>query len=238
MEENMQQSQEVEQIENTPAKKKKLTKFEKWYRDLHRFERICLRPVMNFTLHGNVKKFDDRAYLFVGNHYSVYDIVFACMLTNNPIHFVAKKDLLEKKSAQWFYKKCEVIPVSRDGTDARAVIQMMRLLKNGENIGIYPEGTRNHSYDEFLPFKSGAAAIAIKTKTPIVPFAIVNRAKPFRRTHIVVGEPIEFSEYYGKRLTEEEMQACDNLIRDTIWNLRQDFLNSLDEKTRNKICRK
>ena len=40
-------------------------------------------------------------------------------------------------------------------------------------IGIFPEGTRNRTNEELLKFRHGAVAIAKKTGTPILPFAII-----------------------------------------------------------------
>ena len=49
-------------------------------------------------------------------------------------------------------------------------------MKNGEKLAIYPEGKRNKSGEGFLPFNPGCAMLAIKTKTPIVPVVIYEKA--------------------------------------------------------------
>ncbi len=218
--------------------KKKKTKLEKWFRTMRRFEFIVLRRIFPFKKHGNLKKYNDGAYIIVGNHYSVYDVAFSCMLTDRPVHFAAKVELWDKKIMRYFCNKCECIPVNRDGNDVKAVMQMLKLLKSGEVINIFPEGTRNHSYDSFLPFKSGAAALAIKAKVPIIPFVEMTRVKPFKTTHIVVGEPLEFTEYYGKRLTDDIVKECDDKIRDTLWALRTGFLEEQEQKKQAKKDKK
>lgn len=95
----------------------------------------------------------------------------------------------------------------------------MKYLKGGESIVIYPEGTRNKSKEIFLPFKGGAAAISIKTKTPIVPVVQVKKIRFLRRSHVIYGEPIEFSEYYDKRLSEEDIAICENMLREKMLEL-------------------
>lgn len=199
--------------------KKKLTKFEKWFRTLRRFERIIMRPAFRYKKFGHTEAYDDRAYIFVSNHLSLIDVMGFVEVTNNPVHFIAKKDLFEKGLMKRFVLKCQCIPVNRDGTDVKAVMQAMKYLKSGESIGIFPEGTRNKSDEIFLPFKSGAAAISIKTKTPIVPIVQLRKPKFLRRSYVMFGEPIEFTEYYDKRLTEDDVTVCDEMLRDKMLEL-------------------
>ena len=210
--------------------KVKLTKFEKWFRTLHRFERIFYRPLFPYKKHGHTQPYNDRPYIFVGNHLSYLDVVAVAIATDKPVHFIAKKDLFEKGLMKKFVTKCECIPVSRDGTDVKAVMQAMKYLKGGQSIVIFPEGTRNKTCDTFLPFRSGAAAISIKTKTPIVPVVQIKKIRFFRRSHFYYGEPIEFGEYYDKKLTEEDIQQCDEALRDKMLEMYAE----LSEQTKKK----
>ena len=200
-------------------KKQKLNKFEKWFRTLHRWERMFYRIWFPYKKHGHTDPYDDRPYIFVGNHYSLFDVVFTAVPTTKPVHFIAKKDLFEKGLMRKFVLKCQCIPANRDGTDVKTVMQAMKYLKGGESIVIYPEGTRNKSKEIFLPFKGGAAAISIKTKTPIVPVVQVKKIRFLHRSHVIYGEPIEFSEYYDKRLSEEDVAICENMLREKMLEL-------------------
>lgn len=170
--------------------------------------RIMFYPIHSivypFKLYGN-KKVGKGAYVYVGNHYCLWDIFYPAHTTWEGIHFLAKQSILEAPIVGRWARGCGVIGAQRDGSDVRTVMDAMRVLKNGEKISIFPEGTRNKvSDEEFLPFHGGAAMFAIKTKTPVIPFAICNRPKVFRKTHVVFGEPMEFTEYYGKKLKNNE----------------------------------
>lgn len=210
--------------------KVKLNKFEKWFRTLRRFARIVYRPLFPYTKHGHTEYYDDRPYIFVGNHLSLCDVVIMAMATSKPVHFIAKKQLFEKGLMKKFVLKCQCIPVNRDGTDVKAIMQAMKYLKGGESIIIFPEGTRNKTDEIFLPFKSGAAAISIKTKTPIVPVVQYKKIKFLRRAHALYGEPIEFSEYYDKRLTEEDIRKCDELLRNRMIEMHAELKEFLSKK--------
>ena len=220
-----------------PKKEKvKLNPVSKWFRTLRRAEPFLYRPFFPYKKHGHTEQFKDRAYIFVGNHLSVLDVVFAAVATNRAIHFMAKKSLFEKGLMKKFVTKCECIPVNRDDSDVRAVMLAMKYLKADESVCIFPEGTRNKSDEVFLPFKGGAAAISIKTKTPIVPMVQVKNKKIrfLRRAHVYYGEPIEFTEYYDKRLTEDDINKCDEILRDRLYEMYTELSNILSKKKKAK----
>lgn len=199
--------------------KKKLNKFEKWFRFMHRAEKLVYRVWFPYKKYGHTQPYNDRAYIIVGNHLSIFDVVLTAVATDKPVHFMAKKSLFEKGLSKKFVNKCQCIPVNRDGNDLKAVMQAMKYLKNGETVVIFPEGTRNKTQEMFLPFKSGAAALSIKTKTPIIPVVQVRKIKFLRRSHVIYGEPFEFTEFYGKKLTEEDIAVCDGILREKMAEL-------------------
>lgn len=207
--------------------KHKRTKLEKFFKALRIWEKFCFRIFCPYTLHGNLKKYEEGSLITIGNHYSYMDVVFPCLVTaTRPVHFIAKQELWDNGGLmKKFVKKCECIPAKRDGTDVQTIKDSMRVLKAGGVINIFPEGTRNHSYSSFLPFHPGAAALSIKTQTPIIPIVKVTKIKLFKRTHVIIGDPIEFRQYYGKKVTREQLAECDEILRTAMWNMRQSFID-------------
>ncbi len=214
--------------------KVKLNAVSKWFRTLRRAEPFLYRPFFPYKKHGHTQRFTDRAYIFVGNHLSVLDVVFPAIATNRAVHFMAKKCLFEKGLMKKFVNKCECIPVNRDGTDVKAVMLAMKYLKQGECVSIFPEGTRNKTDDTFLPFKSGATAISIKTKTPIIPLVQIKKIRMFRKAHVLYCEPIEFTEFYDKRLTEEDIKKCDDFLRERLYEMHAELTRILSTKKSKK----
>lgn len=204
--------------------KEKPTKLEKFFKKLHFFERHLYRKVFPYEKHGNLKKYNEGPLIIIGNHYSVLDVVYPCLLTDRPIHFMAKQELWKGGLMKKFVIKCECIPVKRDGSDVQALKDAMRYLKSGGVVNIFPEGTRNHSYADLLPFHSGAAALSIKMKTPIIPIVQIKKLKPFHKSHIIYGDPIEFKQFYNKKITKEDIEACDKQLRDALINMRLAFI--------------
>ena len=88
-----------------------------------------------------------------------------------------------------------------------------------------------------LPFKHGAAAMAIKTKSPIVPIVIYKKPRFFRCTHILIGEPFELTEYYDRKLSEEEFAEADNALRDLMLDMRAKHTEFLQNKKRRNAKR-
>ena len=79
-------------------------------------------------------------------------------------------------------------------------VSINKCLKNGEKVVLYPEETRNKTDAEILPFKHGASVMAIRTKTPIIPIMLYNKPRFFRMTHVLIGDPVELTEYYDRKL--------------------------------------
>ncbi|MDE6613666.1 MAG: 1-acyl-sn-glycerol-3-phosphate acyltransferase, partial [Clostridia bacterium] len=94
----------------TEKKKKKLNKFEKWFRLLLRLERIFYRPFFPYKKYVKAE-YNDCPYIIVGNHYSVLDVVFSVRAIDKPVHFMAKSELFEKGLMRKFVLKCQCIPV-------------------------------------------------------------------------------------------------------------------------------
>lgn len=197
------------------------------------FLRILVIPVfwlcLPFRFYGN-RKVKDGACVYVCNHYRIWDVIYPASTTWEGIHFVSKKSVVNNWFMKGFCKKLKVISVNRDGADVRAVMDSLKCLRNGEKISLFPEGTRNKTDAEMLPFKGGAAMMAIKAKVPIVPMMIYKKPRPFRLNHILIGEPFEFTEYYDKKLTEEELQEADRKLCEKLLSMRRQHAEFLAAK--------
>ncbi len=102
-------------------------------------------------------------------------------------------------------------------------------------MAIFPEGTRNKTDAEILPFHHGAAAIAIRAKVKIVPMVIYKKPRFFRMTHILIGDPFELSEYYDRKLTEADFAEADEKLREIMLSMRAKHTEFLAEKKNKKV---
>lgn len=201
------------------------------------FLRVLVLPAFHiirpFRFYGN-HKVKDGACVYVSNHYGLMDPVYIAATTWEGVHFVGKKEIFESPIIGAIARKAKAISVNRDGKDARGLLDCIKCLKNNEKICIYPEGTRNKTDAEMLPFRHGAAVLAIRCKTPVIPVVIYSKPQFFRRTDILVGEPLELTEYYDRKLTEEEMAQADEFLRDQMLEMRRKHTEFLENKKQKK----
>ena len=186
-----------------------------------------------FRYYGN-KKVKDGACVYVSNHYTLLDPVYVAATTWEGIHYVSKKENLKVPFLGFIMKKVKAIFANRDGNDVRPLLDCLKCLKNNEKIAIYPEGTRNKTGEEMLPFKHGAAVMAIRAKAPIIPIVMYTKPRFFRCCHILIGEPIELSEYYDKKLTQDDYNEADEKLRSLMLTMRQEHTKYLQNKKRKK----
>ncbi len=176
------------------------------------------------------RKVPDGPFVYVSNHRVMFDIAYPAMTTWEGLHYVPKKSLTETPIVRGLIRSLKAIPVSRDGNDVRALLDCFKCLKNGDKVVVFPEGKRNKTEDILLPFKSGAAVMAIRTKTPIIPMVVYSKPRFFRCTHILIDKPLEFSEFYDKKLTEEDIAAADEKLRQHMLQMHNEHTAYLQAK--------
>lgn len=155
----------------------------------------------------------DGALIFAGNHKHAVDPTMVMMSTKRIVHYMAKEELFRGLHGILF-KNIGLIKVYRGRSNPNAVIEAENVLNKGGTIGIFPEGTRNKSTEELLKFRHGAVAIAKKTGTPILPFAIKNKYKIFRKSVVLeFGKPIDVSNMETEEANEYLKNEVLKLLR-------------------------
>ena len=119
---------------------------------------------------------------------------------------MGKKELFENRFLNWAFTKMHGFPVDRGGTDLAAIRTAMNVLKDGESLGIFPEGTRSHT-GHMLPILGGASLIALKSGCDIVPVYIEGRYRIFRPMRVHVGKPLEVADLRAGRINKESTEA-------------------------------
>lgn len=117
---------------------------------------------------------DEDGVIYVINHRSMLDCPLAMSaIGKKPIHMLLKAEFLDSPAAS-FLKGLGSVFVQRENVDSEiaASEELTKLVLKGRNILICPEGTRNKTNAQLLPFKTGAVSIAQRTGRPIVPIAI------------------------------------------------------------------
>ena len=128
------------------------------------------------------------AVVVAGTHTNNLDGFMLAASTKRTIRFLGKDELL-KGIGKWFFKNMGMIPVNRRIKDNSVMPAAIKALENGSLVGLFPEGTVNKTTGLIMPFKKGAAAMAIDGKCSIVPFAIIGPYIKFKKSvKIIFGE--------------------------------------------------
>lgn len=156
--------------------------------------------------------------IFCGNHRTWIDAFFIYFTSPRDMRFMAKEELAHNKFMAYLGRIFNVIFVKRDSKDLGAIKTSLKTLKSGNCLGIFPEGTRNGLEKNDGQIKNGAAYLALKTDSTIIPIGIIGGDKPFKKSFIFYGKPIEMSEFNfdGKVGEKEEQEVSDRLKSEII----------------------
>lgn len=158
---------------------------------------------------------DEGAYILCANHVNMLDALAVVCGCKRKVRFICKESMFKNKALGWALKLSDTIPINREKNDIEAMKRSLKALKNGEVLGVFPEGTRK-GMAKNLKAKSGAAFFSLKTNTKVVPVGIQGSFKPFTKVKLVFGKPLDFSEYYGKEKDKEALEKVTETIMDNI----------------------
>lgn len=158
----------------------------------------------------------DEPTIVCANHLNIWDAVGLVVSSKRRIIFIAKEDLFNNAFLSWIGHLFDVIPIKRGMRDMEAMKRCIKCLKNGQTIGLFPEGTRR-GLEKGAKVQNGAAYMALKTGVKVVPVGISGSFKPFSKVYLNYGKPLDFSQNKDKipekdQLNEATKQIMDNII--------------------------
>ncbi|MEK6234091.1 MAG: 1-acyl-sn-glycerol-3-phosphate acyltransferase, partial [Planctomycetales bacterium] len=152
--------------------------------------------------------------VIVANHQSHFDPVLIGLACDRPLTYLARESLFRFPPFRWLIRFYQAVPVRRDGLGLDGLREIIRRLKRGEIVVVFPEGTRTPD-GEVQEFQPGLMALVRKTKVPVIPvgfdgpYQIWSRNSRFPRPLGVVqmafGEPLEPEEI--AKFEERELMA-------------------------------
>jgi 1-acyl-sn-glycerol-3-phosphate acyltransferase len=176
-------------------------------------------------LHGmeNIPK--DGGVLLCSNHVGESDMLLIGYKSKRLVRWMAKEELFKIPFARSLFKYLGAYPIKRGAGDIAAIKVSLGLLKNGEILGIFPEGTRTRNKKK-VKAKPGAAMLALKAKVPILPVAIKRQGGFFSRIDVIFGECYYLDERKfenDKTLTKSEiLSLLSQDIMDKIYNMMEE----------------
>ena len=172
----------------------------------HTIFRAAAKAFFRYQVVGRDKLVTDGPVLIASNHESFLDPPLVGIAYDDSVYYLARKTLF-KGPTKWLYPRWNAIPVDQEAPDMSSLKKIIKILKDGEQVVVFPEGSRTLT-GKLQPGEAGVGLIAAKSRAVIQPVRIFGayEALPrgsgrlrFHPVTIVVGDPIN--------LTPEEMKA-------------------------------
>ena len=185
---------------------------------LYRILFVMLRCVM-FLVHPVLKvkgrgQIPEGACVICPNHSTLSDPVWLVLALRmkRMISIMAKIQLSRVPVIGPFLGYMGIIYVDRDRADVGAIKSSLTVLKEDRPLVIFPEGTRVKPGRE-VQAHTGAALLASRTDSPLVPVYITKNKKFLHPIHVVFGEPFQVEKAGAKATGQELQSATDELMR-------------------------
>jgi 1-acyl-sn-glycerol-3-phosphate acyltransferase len=150
--------------------------------------------------------------LIASNHVSFLDPPLIGAAYRTPIYYFARKTLFDNPISNFIYTRVNAIPVDQDKPEVASLKLVIRLLKEGKKVVIFPEGERTLDGKMKSEGEPGVGLIVAKANVPVLPVRLFGPEKALPRgskkitrhpVTLVVGEPIEFDDL----LSNKEMSS-------------------------------
>ncbi|MDI6618223.1 MAG: lysophospholipid acyltransferase family protein [Clostridiales bacterium] len=152
---------------------------------IHMFPKPLLKKVVKFILDGYIKKYADitvinkellgsikRPVIFISNHLSNSDgLILNKILGDGSVWYLAGVKLSHNEITKLGLDIVKTVPINPNSPDISAISKAVELLKSGQSVCIFPEGTRSRSAS-LIKGKRGIILIAKLCRLPIVPIGI------------------------------------------------------------------
>jgi 1-acyl-sn-glycerol-3-phosphate acyltransferase len=196
---------------------------------------VALKIIFRPTAEGARNVPQHGPAIIASNHLSFSDHFFGPLPLRRQVLYLAKAEYFTGRGlkgfiSRAFFSALGQIPIDRGGGAAseRAMRTALRVLAEGNLLGIYPEGTRSPD-GRLYRGKTGVARLALEARVPVIPCAMINTFEfmpPGQtwpsfgiRPGVRYGEPLDFSRYYGmesdrrvlREVTDEIMRVIEKL---------------------------
>ena len=144
--------------------------------------------------------------VYVCNHQTIFDAAISFAFLPQNTFFMAKKELFKFKPLGALFKAVGVFPVDRSKADLKSIKFACNVLKENNNLLIYPQGTRTKQREVLRQeMHGGTGLIALKQNSTIVPMMFLNMPGLFRKNTLVIGKPMDTSKFKNMKLNSDNL---------------------------------
>ena len=150
------------------------------------------------------------AYLLAANHESVFDAPLLTAATPRVIYWLSITEIFRHPAARWFLSSMNASPLDRSKADTATVRAIVRHLRRGRVVGIFPEGgvrTGENSALQQGSIHEGVCRLAMLARVPVLPCAVLGGSKFARWTRWAPGAGTRWAVVFGEPIFPPEDRA-------------------------------
>ncbi|WP_432355105.1 lysophospholipid acyltransferase family protein [Sporosarcina sp. A2] len=162
-----------------------------------------LKPFYRIKVVGKENFPKDEGVLLCTNHIDNLDPPVVGLTAPRTVNFMAKEELFQLPILKSVLPSVNAFPVKRGLSDRQAIRKALELLRSGQVVGMFPEGTRSKN-GELGKGLTGAGFFALKGDALVMPCAIIGPYRPFKQLKVVYGSPINMTPLRERKASAEE----------------------------------
>lgn len=184
------------------------------------FGLILIKILFRVRYEGKENIPTEDGIIFASNHRSYWDPAFIAFGLKKPCVYMAKEELFKNPVFAAIIRILGAFPVARGKGDTDVIDQTVEKVKSGNNLVIFPEGTRSKT-GKVGAGKTGVALIAARANTTVIPVGIVYDGK------IKVGKKVIVK--YGKPISADELKISQNPVPKELKQLKFTIMGAITE---------
>jgi 1-acyl-sn-glycerol-3-phosphate acyltransferase len=189
------------------------------YRLGYTISKVVAKLGFRLRIYGRENLIEDGPAILASNHASYLDPPLVGVSCRKDVYFLARKSLFERPVVGPILAQLNTIPVDRDRGDVGAVRALIKLLKSGNRVLVFPEGTRSKD-GNLQPARAGVGLLIAKSLAPVVPVRVFGSFAALPRTGgirfvpitVVIGKPL----FFTKQDLETDERAAYQVLSDRV----------------------
>jgi len=201
------------------------------YRELRLLLLVALVTFFRFRIKGKHNIPKKGSFIVAGNHTSYLDPIAVGVSMPMVVHFIAKEELVGPGLFGSVMSKIGMVPVKRGSQDVGVIKESLKYLRQGQVVGIFPEGGRVETPGFGEP-RLGIGMLAAHSKVPVLPMYVkgtenlLSKRKKFgipERIEARIGEPLEFKEDKNVHHKKDMYKEFSDKVMKSIANLKSAY---------------
>ncbi len=187
--------------------------------------RAIVKSCFHVRVINREKLFEDGPCIYVANHQSFLDPPVIGQVFEEEIHFLARKTLFDNPILNAIFPSRNILPIDQQRPDPGSILRVLRTVKEGGRILIFPEGSRTPDGEIHDAMPGIGLILGRLVGVPVQPIRIEgaydclpihSKRLRFRPMTISIGDPIPFTEQELKTRTRAGQLAIGKKVMDAI----------------------